>query len=168
VTDWTPVLVAGVTGITGVVGGAIGYLIARSQAGVERAKISAENERLRIQQDLAYETERRLAYRAFLDSLYPFFLAGVGSQPFKDQDALNDFVSDENSCALAVQLFGTDAVRQAVFELDWFVGELLTAAGIDFTKIESVFGPRQQHWIDLHSAVVDAIREDVAPGGTAG
>jgi hypothetical protein len=112
--DWTPILVAAVTGITGVTAGAIGYLIARSQAGVERAKIEAETDRLRIEHELARAVERRNVYHEFMVTFYRFFMAGTGGQPFESESALMEWIVQEDSRGTAAQLFGTQEVREAV------------------------------------------------------
>jgi hypothetical protein len=163
VTDWTPVLVAGVTGITGVLGGVIGFLIARSQASVERAKIHAENERLRIQQDLSYETERRLVYHNFFDTLYRFYLAGIDSKPFESEEEFSAFLAEEDSRAVAAQLFGTEEVRRAVLALDDLLAVIVNAADVDHEKIPIAYDEHSEEWTSTAQTVIEAMRRDVAP-----
>ena len=167
VTDWTPVLVAGVTGITGILGGGIGFLIARSQAGVERAKIEAENERLRIQHQLDHATQRRTIYREFMAIMYRFAQAGTGARRFETGEAFNEWQSDETEKGTAAQMFGTQGVRDAVSALEDLTSELISGFTLEDIEtnpdyVQEVVSPRFDEWWTLYNAVIDAIRTDVA------
>jgi hypothetical protein len=168
VADWTPVAVAGVTGLTGVIGGFIGYLAARSQGRVERAKIEAENERLRIQHDLDRATERKVTYHEFMMSSYRFFLAATETQPL-DQDGLKHWIAEYDSRATAAKLFGTTRVSDSVETLEIVTGEVVNNA--DWTEIESslpeAYAPLHERWWSAYQSVKEAMRADIAPDSKA-
>jgi hypothetical protein len=162
VEDWTPVAVAAVTGFTGVVGGFIGYLIARSQGHVERARITAENERLRIQYDLDRATERKTTYHEFIVTAYRGYLARMGVPPFT-QVTFADWVKEYSIRGSAVELFGTEAVREAIGALEEVYSDVINATNWETpeTSFPAAFDPLTPRWLPAYSAVVDAMRMDI-------
>ena len=153
---------AAVTGITGVVGGFIGYLIARSQGNVERARITAENERLRIQYDLDRATERKATYHEFIVTAFRGYLARVGVPPFT-QATFSDWVSEYSSRSSAAELFGTKDVRDAINALDGVTSKVINATDWETpeTSFTAAFDPLTPSWFAAYNAVIDAMRMDI-------
>jgi hypothetical protein len=108
-TDWTTIIVAGITGAAGFGGASYVYFAARTQA-------RAETERFGTQLAEARREHRQAAYHDFLDSAHRFQLGASGVAWFDDM-TFEEWARKYEHDLTAVSLFGTEAVLQKAREL---------------------------------------------------
>jgi hypothetical protein len=138
-------ITGGLTGITGLVSGLLGYRSARNQgavtlsvanqtAGVELQKIKAENDRLR-EQRRAEATEKRMgSYQELVDistKLYRLFGEAV------EKARIEPLVEQYNWLLAGLLLYAPDEVQDRAYELNGVIGDAWTAFEEDPSQSES-------------------------------
>lgn len=165
--DWT--IIATTLGASGITG-ALGYSTARLQAGVAKAQVEAETERLGTQHAEDHLRNRQTTYHLLLDELRAFSVV-MWNGPTPTPEEFKGFLSRSAHLLNGARLFGTDNVRVAAEQVDTLIGaiELHTVvASLDFNEaLEEAVESSGKKLDTAIRALVDAMRADVAPDRTA-
>jgi hypothetical protein len=183
VTDWTTVTTTlGAAGITGL----LGYFGARWQGRVGLEQAHEETERLRTQYHEDHLRNRQQHYQVLLDEVSTFdrmrretdamFRPGSPEAQAAIDRALQDEKKRFNHVLNTVRLLGTELVREAADRVNRLYTEIQSAwwaAIVDDRKRggEGAPGdaaliavqPRMAEWDAAVAALLDSMRQDVAP-----
>jgi hypothetical protein len=153
--DATPILTAAVTGITGVLGGLLGYQAARQQGKVELERIKLERDRLAREMDEPHLQHRQGVYHNFLDSAHRWHQAQY-IEPFTEDEANSYFTwaRQFEHHLNAVSLFGTAAAYEAAQKL---------AKAIEVSMGEEYAGEHERRFLTTYQETIEAMRPDTAP-----
>jgi hypothetical protein len=159
---------AGIAGAVGIAGNIAQYFGVKKQAGVELAKVNAENERLRQQVRETERANRQDTYNRLLSVLSRMDFFATGGHP--DTDEEYRVARDElNTLMGAVRLLGADDVNEALDGLRVF----LKALGRDIDERQRVdnetfgvaFGAawrrQRRQYVSAENNLIQAMRDDV-------
>jgi len=156
------VAVALITAASGLGGGLLTYFSARRQAdrqaGIERARIETDLQRLRLEQEEPHFQHRQVVYHQLLDILAQWHRAytmqGIPTIPERTK-----WLQECEKRFNAVLLFGSHAVFEAVAPLKAAL-EAAMEAGSNFPGSE-----QESDFKTAYERTVDAMRKDTAPCG---
>jgi hypothetical protein len=161
--DWSVVAAAAVTGVTGVVSGSLGYLLAHQQTRAqERQAVAARRE--------AQQEKRGETYHNFLDvdrQLPAQLSAGLEIS----RKELEDWLQPFNHCYNAVILLGSDEVALRARDLfDGYLGlyDAMTGGGRswpDLAERQEIWAEQRGRLDEARKSLIEAMRRDVSGNG---
>jgi hypothetical protein len=164
VTDWTTILTTLGAASIAAVGGWYG---ARKTAEVSLKQVGAENERLREQHREDHLRNRQGTYHDFLAADRELAMMVMEEVPGLDVPEAMNLYRRWTRLAIGVQLFGTEEARAKVTKLVEeyaAVGKEVDLSGTpDQEQLTAAFRGRQREINTARDAVIEAMRNDVAP-----
>jgi len=161
--EWTPVAVAAVTGITTIVSGGLGYLLGAQQSRAQERQ--AANARRDAQQAKRGET-----YHSFLD-VDRELPARLGAGLDVSHEELEKWLPSFGHCYNAVILLGSDEVSERARDLfNGYAGlyNALTGEGKSWPTAEerqAAWAERRDGLDEARRRLIDAMRRDVFANG---
>jgi hypothetical protein len=144
-----------VTGITGVLGGLLGYQAARQQGKVDLERIKLDRDRLQRELDEPHLQHRQSVYHDFLDSAHRWHQAQSIEEFTEDEaDSYFTWARRFEHHLNAVSLFGTTAAFEAAQKL---------AKVIEGSMGEEYAGKHEDRFLATYREAIDAMRPDTAP-----
>lgn len=140
-TDWTIIATTAIATTSGLVGAALGFLGARTQA-------TSEVKKLQLEQEEARHRDRQGIYHRFLDSAYRIHRA----PPTPEME-----LEFEHQLT-AVSLFGTRAAWHAAHKL----ADVAASPPTQINDLPALLAWRQQ-WDRAYQKVIEEMRLDTAP-----
>jgi len=165
--DYTVILAAGVTGLTAVLVGVIGFLSTRMTAKVAERQAAEETARLKAQQEEARREHRQALYHDLLNHDRSFFNLTDPDRGQIGLDAFDAWQKRLNELVTGVMLFGTDSTARASANLLQIVSRVADdARQTDEQPFEDslsqAFEADKEKWRQARRDLLDDMRADVS------